>query len=41
MAGAEPMPQQHALHVVFEDGGVGVKIPRQRMARLAAMNACG
>ena len=34
MAGAEPMAQQHALHVLLEDGRIRVELPGQRMPRL-------
>ena len=40
VAGAEPMPQQHALHIALEHGGVGVKIPRESMARAVIVHQC-
>jgi hypothetical protein len=30
------MPEQHALHVAFEDCGIGIELARQRMAGAAA-----
>jgi hypothetical protein len=41
VARAEPMPEQHALHITLEDGRVGVKVPRQRVAWLVITDARG
>jgi len=40
VAGAEPMPQQHALHIALENGGVGVETPRQSVARPVIVDQC-
>jgi hypothetical protein len=40
MAGAEPVPQQHVLHVAFKDGRVGVETPRQSMAGPVIVDQC-
>jgi hypothetical protein len=38
VACAEPMPEEHALHVAFEDGGIRIEIPGQRAARLVIID---